>query len=71
MYKLFPRTDAHRGEKDGPKHHQDIAPVDVAGAVVDAVRVGLVVVGDFLILYLGLRVVVGCCCERALWEVWG
>lgn len=41
-------TDGHGGEQDGPEHHQDISAVDAAGAVVDALRVGLVVVGDLL-----------------------
>lgn len=41
------RTDGHGGEQNGPEYDQDVAAVDVAGAVVNAVRIGFVVVGDF------------------------
>jgi hypothetical protein len=42
------RTDAHGGEEDGPEDDQDVPAVDLAGAVVHAPGVPLVVVGDFL-----------------------
>lgn len=42
------RTDGHGGEEDGPEDDEDVAAVDVAGAVVHALRVRLVIVRDLL-----------------------